>query len=112
TATAGTWYVMVYGFSAYSGVTLTGSYSVAGPTATPTPTSTPSGDLMAVFDSVLRAPKCGSVGRSCDSGTLLNGRDGKGPEPNASNTINATCTDGTSGTYHLDESNDRLKVST
>jgi trimeric autotransporter adhesin len=69
--------------------------------------------LTAVYDSVLRAPKCAAVGVSCDSGaTLLNGRDGKGPEPNQPNTINASCADGTSGTYHSDESNDRLKVST
>jgi leucyl aminopeptidase len=53
------------------------------------------------------------VGSSCDSGTsLLLGRDGKGPEPNQPNTINASCADGTSGTFHSDESNDRLKVST
>ncbi|MGH9885959.1 MAG: Ig-like domain-containing protein, partial [bacterium] len=66
----------------------------------------------AVYDSVLKAPKCATVGISCDSTTLLNGRDGKGPEPNASNTINNTCTDGTSGTFHSDESNDKIKVST
>jgi subtilisin-like proprotein convertase family protein len=92
------------------------------PTATPTntpipptatPTFTPGTDLTAVFDATLRAPKCGGVGRSCDSGAaLLNGRDGKGPEPNASNTINSSCADGTLGTYHVDESIDRLKVST
>ena len=112
TATPGTWYVLVYGWSAYSGVTLTGSYTVTGPTPTATSTPVPGTDVIAAFDSVLRAPKCSAVGRSCDSSTLVNGRDGRGPEPNASNTINATCTDGTSGTYHSDESNDRIKVST
>ena len=40
------------------------------------------------------------------------GRDGKGPEPNQPNTVNTSCADGTSGTFHSDESNDRLKVST
>ena len=41
---AGTYFVMVRGFTAYSGVTLKGSYTIAGPTATPTPvppTATP-----------------------------------------------------------------------
>jgi Zn-dependent metalloprotease len=38
TAQAGTYFVLVYGFSAYSGVTLTGGYTVG---STPTPTATP-----------------------------------------------------------------------
>ncbi len=71
------------------------------------------GAQTAVFDSALRAPKCATVGISCDSGTsLLLGRDGKGPEPSQPNTINGSCADGTSGTFHSDESNDRIKVST
>ena len=69
------------------------------------------GDQMAVYDSTLKAPKCAVVGRSCDSGaSLLLGRATKGPEPNYPNTINSSCADGTSGTYHVDESNDRLKI--
>jgi leucyl aminopeptidase len=48
----------------------------------------------------------------CDSGTLLNGRGTRGPEASAPNTINSSCADGNSGTYHVDESNDRIKVST
>jgi leucyl aminopeptidase len=71
-----------------------------------------SGGLMAVYDSTLRAPKCAAVGISCDSGTLLNGRGTRGPEVNAPNTINSSCADGNSGTYHVDESNDRIKVLT
>ena len=35
-----------------------------------------------------------------------------GPEPNQPNTINTSCADGTAGTFHVDESNDRLKVFT
>ena len=71
------------------------------------------GAQTAVYDSVLKAPKCATVGISCDSGaSLLLGRATKGPEPNQPNTINGTCADGTSGTFHSDESNDRLKVST
>jgi hypothetical protein len=38
----GTYYVMLVGYSAYSGVSLVGSYQVSGPTNTPTPTPTPS----------------------------------------------------------------------
>jgi hypothetical protein len=60
---------------------------------------------------MLGAPRCGSTGASCDSGTLLNGRANLGPEANAPNTVD-TCTDGTGGAYHSDESLDRLKVST
>jgi hypothetical protein len=66
---------------------------------------------MAAYDSMLGAPRCGSAGISCDSGTLLNGRASLGPEANAPNTVD-TCTDGTGGSYHSDESLDRLKVST
>ena len=33
-----------------------------------------------------------------------------GTEPNQPNTINSSCADGTSGTFHSDESNDRLVV--
>jgi hypothetical protein len=75
--------------------------------------TTGGGDLVAVWDSALQAPKCAAVGRSCDSGaSLLLGRDGRGPEPNQPNTIADSCADGTSGTFHTDESNDRLKVAT
>lgn len=68
----------------------------------------------AVYDAVLKAPKCGQPGSQCDSGSLLNGRDGitGGPEPNQPNTINNSCADGTSGSYHSDESVDAIKVST
>jgi leucyl aminopeptidase len=77
--------------------------------------NTAAGDITAAYDATLRAPRCSTVGRSCTAGTaLLNGRDGKGPEPNQPNTLatSAACADGTSGTYHVDESNDALKVET
>ncbi len=47
----------------------------------------------------------------CDTGTSVNGRDTitGGAEPNQPNTID-TCTDGTSGTYHSDESLDRIVI--
>ena len=67
----------------------------------------------AVFDAALQAPKCAVVGSSCDTGAaLVLGRDGRGPEPNQPNTINDACADGTSGTFHVDESNDRVRVLT
>ena len=56
-----------------------------------------------------------TVGSGCDSGpSLLLGRDtlSGGAEPNQPNTINNSCADGTSGTFHSDESNDRLVIST
>jgi leucyl aminopeptidase len=64
----------------------------------------------ATFDAVLKAPKCATVNTVCDSGTLLNGRANLGPEVNKPNTIGGTCLDGTSGVYHSDESNDRIRV--
>ncbi len=73
--------------------------------------STPGGT--AEFDTTLQAPKCATVGSSCDTGaSLVLGRDGRGPEPNQPNTIHDSCADGTSGTFHVDESNDRLRVVT
>src|SRR5207249_6284160 len=83
------------------------------PSISLTVTTAGGGAQTAVFDATLRAPTCATVGSSCDSGAaLLLGRDGKGPEPNQPNTVNASCADGTSGTFHSDESNDRIKVST
>jgi hypothetical protein len=70
------------------------------------------GAQTATYDTVRRAPRCTAPGTSCDSGALLNGRDGRGPEVNQPNTVGASCADGTSGTYHVDESNDRIRVST
>ena len=73
------------------------------------------GGQTAVFDSALQAPKCAPIGSSCDTGaTLILGRDNisGGAEPNQPNTIADSCSDGTSGTFHGDESIDRLVVST
>jgi hypothetical protein len=67
----------------------------------------------AVFDAGLQAPRCSTVGSGCDTGTaLVLGRDGRGPEPNQPNTIADACADGTSGTFHVDESVDRVRVVT
>jgi len=86
------------------------------PTRSPTPMPTnsfgpgPSGPQTASYDAALGVPKC-SYGLSCDSVGLLNGRGTitNGNEPNRPNTLNA-CTDGSSGSYHGDESIDRIVV--
>jgi subtilase family serine protease len=75
--------------------------------------SSSSGAQTAVYSSTLKAPECSTVGSSCDSGpSLLLGRDhmSGGAEPNQPNTIANSCADGTSGTFHSDESNDRIVV--
>ena len=75
--------------------------------------SSSSGAQTAVYSSTLKAPECSTVGTSCDSGpSLLLGRDhiSGGAEPNQPNTINNSCADGTTGTFHSDESNDRIVV--
>ncbi|KAL7443021.1 hypothetical protein ACHAXM_008755, partial [Skeletonema potamos] len=83
------------------------------PTQPPTqiPTNAfPSGPQTATYDLALKVPKC-SFGSSCDSGTLLNGRGTitSGVEPNQPNNLNS-CGDGISGTYHSDESIDKIVV--
>ncbi len=69
------------------------------------------GPQNAVFDAGLGAPKCAVPGSSCDTQGLVDGRANLGPEPNQPNTLDG-CADGTSGTYHSDESNDRVVVRT
>jgi hypothetical protein len=117
--------------SATSTLTLTASASATTGTATVTVTGTSgslthsatialtvnssTGTQTAVYDSTLKAPKCVNVASGCDSGpSLLLGRDNMsgGAEPNQPNTINNSCADGTSGTFHSDESNDRIVVAT
>jgi hypothetical protein len=78
-----------------------------------TVTTTGGGAQTATYSSTLKAPECATVGSSCDSGSsLLLGKDtmSGGAEPNQPNTINNSCADGTSGTFHSDESNDRIVV--
>ncbi|HVE85548.1 MAG TPA: Ig-like domain-containing protein, partial [Myxococcales bacterium] len=65
----------------------------------------------AVYDATLKAPKCATAGTACDSGaSLVLGRAALGPEPSQPNTINNSCADGTSGTFHSDESVDQVTV--
>jgi hypothetical protein len=96
-------------------VTITGVSGALTRTTTVSLTVTGTGgqDLVATFDTARQAPSCGTVGRSCDTGpSLVLGRANLGPEPNQPNTINDSCADGASGTFHSDESNDRIRVFT
>jgi hypothetical protein len=105
TAATGTTSVTVTGVSGALTRTTTVSLTVTG---------TGGGDLTAAFDAARQAPSCGTtVGRSCDTGaSLVLGRGTLGPEPNQPNTIADSCADGTAGTFHSDESNDRVRVFT
>ena len=88
----------------------TSAYSAAS-SFTTTNVCTP---VVASYDATRRAPTCGTV-CGCDTGpTLVNGRGtlSGGAEPNQPNTIGATCADGSSGTYHSDESIDRVVIRT
>jgi len=95
-------------------VTVTGTSGSLNHSATIALTvSSSSGAQTAVYNSTLKAPECATVATSCDSGpSLLLGRDhlSGGTEPNQPNTINNSCADGTAGTFHSDESNDRIVV--
>ena len=66
---------------------------------------------IATYDPARKAPVCATVVASA-TGPLLNGRGTRRPEPNQPNTIANSCADGTSGSYHVDESNDRIRVAT
>jgi hypothetical protein len=65
---------------------------------------------MAAYDAALRVPRCSTPGAGCDSGLLLLGRGNVGPEPNAPNTLSGSCADGNAGSFHSDESLDRIRV--
>src|SRR5262245_34004343 len=69
--------------------------------------------LDAVYDPLTKAPKCESIGSGCRS-TSVNGRAQStgGVELNQPNSINNSCADGRSGTYHVDESIDALSITT
>lgn len=95
----------------------TGCVDISSPTPTPAPTPAPtpvptSSVGVAFFDATLGAPKCSSVTTSCDSGALLTSRTGISgqSELNGPNTLDA-CSDGATGTFHVDESVDNIKIS-
>ena len=60
------------------------------------------------LEGVYEAPICELVGKSCNSGPYLNGK-GSNIEPNPPNTIDG-CADGVSGSFHSDESIDKITV--
>lgn len=66
-------------------------------------------NLIADFDAAYNAPFCSTVGSSCSSGFLLDGK-ASNVEPNPSNTIDG-CADGSTGSYHSDESVDKITIS-
>jgi subtilisin family serine protease len=66
----------------------------------------------ASYDAALKVPACSGAAAYCDSGALLDGRGLLGPEPNAPNTLGATCADGTYGAYHVEPSVDGIVVAT
>ena len=81
---------------------------------TPPPTSGDAETQFASFDASYGVPRCTSIGSSCDSVDLLNGKGtmNNGNEPNRSNTNKngQVCNDGNSGSYHYDESIDKITV--
>jgi subtilisin family serine protease len=66
----------------------------------------------AMYFEALNVPACGAGSAGCFSGTLLDGRNGLGPEQNSPNTVRNSCGDGATGTYQIDESLDSLTVAT
>jgi hypothetical protein len=85
------------------------------PPTTPHPTSSPTSPPpgFATYDSSLGAPRCSSISSFCDTGSLVNGRGSLngGVESNSASNTLGTCNDGSSGSYHSDESIDKIKVS-
>jgi hypothetical protein len=86
------------------------------PTQSPVKTQLPTepaggGPQQASYDASLSTARCTVYGSECDSLGLLNGRGtiSFGNEPNKPNTLD-TCTDGNEGSYHFDESVDRIVV--
>ena len=79
-------------------------------TAAPTPMQG-GGPQEAVYDAALGAPRCIVYGSKCDSLNLVDGRGNvwNGNESNRPNTLD-TCNDGNAGSYHSDESIDRIVV--
>lgn len=91
------------------------------PRIRPPPPTTPAG----VYDTTRKVPTCHFLAPVCGSGTLLDSRNttlplndgmpaGSGPkEPHgAVNTLFASCSDGSAGSYDTDEHIDAIYVST
>jgi hypothetical protein len=111
-ATSGTFSITTTSVSTPTLVTISGTYPTG---VTKSATLTIAAPANAAFDSTLKVPRCTAVSSFCDTGaTLILGRDNisGGPELNTPNTLGATCADGTAGTFHSDESLDRLRIFT
>jgi len=81
-----------------------GAYTISVTCADPVAT-------VAEFDEVLGAPKCSAVETSCTTGALVKGKaNNYEPNSSTSNTIDG-CTDGSAGSYHGDESVDKVTIS-
>ena len=72
--------------------------------------NSPAAIVTATLDPARGVPSCLVRSAGCDTATLVNGRGPLGPEGHAPNTINGSCADGSIGTYHQDESIDRVKI--
>jgi large repetitive protein len=66
---------------------------------------------LAAYDAALGAPRCDAVAPVCDTGMLVAGRGPLGPEANAPNALGGACSDGAAGVRGLDESVERVRVS-
>src|SRR5207237_6686221 len=98
TATTGTVNVTVSGVN--GGTTHTANISL-----TVNPAGVPA--LTATYNATYKAPSCGSGGKSCTTGSgsasIIYSRGTLSPaEANAPNTINSSCADGNTGTFHSD----------
>jgi PKD repeat protein len=110
--TSATFSIATTAVSAPTLVSLSATYP-AGLTVNGSITVGPPGN--AAFDTTLKVPRCTTVASFCDTGsTLIRGRANiaNGPELDTPNTLAAACVDGTAGTFHSDESLDRLSVAT
>lgn len=91
------------------------AFAVEGFSSSPSPNPSPPGPpVVAVYDSVLQAPRCDSIASGCDTGSLVVGRGSMsgGTEPNIPNSIYSTCQDGNGGSYQGDESLERIRIFT
>jgi hypothetical protein len=98
-----------------SGITVTGRLLNVNSAIRACSASPPSPGGNAAYDSVLRVPKCPAPGVSCDSGGLLVSRGALfagSVEPHQPNTLFTSCADSPYGTYRVDESIERIKIST
>ena len=66
----------------------------------------------ATWDPTLQVPLCPEGSSLCDTSSEVIGRGPLGPEPNTPNTVYSQCIDGPFGSFHLDESIDRVRVHT